>query len=153
MARDRQRELLPIHDRPELAVPVDRTVYLYPAGHQAATAAVVEPGVQRQIGNDMAVSATYIGSYSDRLWNVRSLNQGVYIGPCTLQTATGPQFFPVCSVNTNLDQRRELTMADYADGKCLGATTSTALGIQKPRPPCERAASSCERVQRQRQLR
>ena len=90
-------------------------------------------GVQRQIGNDMAVSATYIGSYSDRLWNVRSLNQGVYIpGSCTLQTATGPQFFPVCSVNTNLDQRRGLTMADYADGKYLGAVDEhTALGIQK----------------------
>jgi hypothetical protein len=90
-------------------------------------------GVQRQIGNDMAVSATYIGSYSDRLWNVRSLNQGVYIpGSCTLQTATGPQFFPVCSVNTNLDQRRKLTMADYADGKYLGAVDEhTALGEQK----------------------
>jgi hypothetical protein len=90
-------------------------------------------GVQRQVGNDMAVSATYIGSYSDRLWNVRSLNAGVYIpGSCTLQTATGPQFFPVCSVNGNLDQRRELTMADYADGKYLGATDEhTALGVQK----------------------
>jgi hypothetical protein len=90
-------------------------------------------GVQRQIGNDMAVSATYIGSYSDRLWNVRSLNQGVYIpGSCTLQTATGPQFFPVCSVNANLDQRRKLTMSDYADGKYLGAVDEhTALGEQK----------------------
>jgi hypothetical protein len=90
-------------------------------------------GVQRQIGNDMAVSATYIGSFSDRLWNVRSLNPGVYIpGSCTLQTATGPQFFPVCSVNTNLDQRRALTMSDYADGKYLGAVDEhTALGEQK----------------------
>ena len=79
------------------------------------------------------MSATYLGSYSDRLWNVRSLNQGVYIpGSCTLQTATGPQFFPVCSVNANLDQRRKLTMADYADGKYLGATDEhTALGTQK----------------------
>ena len=89
--------------------------------------------VQRQIGNDLAVSATYIGTYSDRLWNVRSLNPGVYVpGSCTLQTATGPQFFPVCSVNTNLDQRRLLTMSDYADGKYLGSTDEhTALGTQK----------------------
>ena len=89
-------------------------------------------GVQRQIGNDLAVSATYIGTYSDRLWNVRSVNQGVYIpGSCTLQTATGPQFFPVCSINGNLDQRRKLTMADYADGKYLGAVDEhTALGTQ-----------------------
>ncbi len=90
-------------------------------------------GVQRQIGNDMSVGATYIGSYSDRLWNVRSLNAGVYIpGSCTLQTATGPQFFPVCSVNGNVDQRRELTMANYETGKYLGVVDEhTAIGYQK----------------------
>ena len=90
-------------------------------------------GVQRQIGNDMSVSATYIGSYSDRLWNVRSLNAGVYIpGSCTLQTATGPQFFPVCSINGNVDQRRELTMANYETGKYLGVVDEhTAIGTQK----------------------
>jgi hypothetical protein len=89
-------------------------------------------GVQRQIGNDLAVAATYIGSYSDRLWNVRSLNEAVYIpGSCTLQTANGPQFFPVCSTIATTDQRRKLTMADYADGKYLGATDEhTALGTQ-----------------------
>ena len=53
---------------------------------------------QRQIGDNLAVSATYLGSYSDRLWNVRSLNPSVYIpGSCTLQTPTGPQFFANCS--------------------------------------------------------
>ena len=129
----RQRELLPVHDRAELTVPVDRAVHLDPAGHQAATAAVVEPeraAADRQRPGGVGDLHRH---YSDRLWNVRSLNPGVYIpGSCTLQTATGPQFFPVCSVNTNLDQRRELTMADYADGKYLGPTDEhTAFGTQK----------------------
>ena len=107
--------------------------YLYPPDIKPPRRQSWNLGVQRQIGNDMAVSATYIRSYSDRLWNVRSLNPGVYIpGSCTLQTATGPQFFPVCSVNTNLDQRRELTMADYADGKYWAPRQHTALGIQIP---------------------
>ena len=53
---------------------------------------------QRQIGDNLAASATYLGTYSDRLWNVRSLNPSVYIpGSCTLQTNTGPQFFANCS--------------------------------------------------------
>jgi hypothetical protein len=89
--------------------------------------------VQRQVGQDMALTASYLGSYSDRLWNVRSLNPGVYIpGSCTLQTATGPQFFPVCSTTATTDLRRELTMANYATGQYLGAVDEhTALGTQK----------------------
>ena len=93
---------------------------------------------QRQIGDNLAASATYLGSYSDRLWNVRSLNPSVYIpGPCTLQTPTGPQFFANCSSTpagaaTNVDLRRELTMQDYADGKYLGIVDEhTAVGDQK----------------------
>ncbi|HEV8397523.1 MAG TPA: carboxypeptidase-like regulatory domain-containing protein [Vicinamibacterales bacterium] len=91
--------------------------------------------VQRQIGNDLAVSATYLGSYSDRLWNVRSLNPGVYIpGSCTLQTPTGPQAFNPCSTNATLNFRRALTMQNYTTGKYLGVVDEhTALGYQKYR--------------------
>ena len=89
--------------------------------------------VQRQVGQNLALTASYLGSYSDRLWNVRSLNPGVYIpGSCTLQTPTGPQFFAVCSTNTTTDLRRKLTMANYDTGKYLGAVDEhTALGEQK----------------------
>jgi hypothetical protein len=77
--------------------------------------------VQRQVGENMALSASYIGTYFDRGWNVRSLNQGVYMpGSCTLETLTGRQFFPVCSTNANLQFRRELTMQNFATGKYLG---------------------------------
>ncbi len=89
--------------------------------------------VQRQIGDNLALSAIYLGTYSDRLWNVRSLNQGVYIpGSCTLETQAGPTFFPVCSVNANLDQRRVLTMQNYSVGRFLGVVDEhVALGNQK----------------------
>jgi hypothetical protein len=89
--------------------------------------------VQRQIGNNLAVSATYLGSYSDRLWNVRSLNPGVYIpGSCTLQTPTGPQTFNPCSTTNTLNNRRVLTMQNFDTGKYLGVVDEhTALGYQK----------------------
>ena len=89
--------------------------------------------LQRQVGENLAVSATYLGSYSDRLWNVRSLNQGVYIpGACTLQTPTGPQNFNPCSTTATLNFRRVLTMQDYPNGKYLGVVDEhTALGYQK----------------------
>jgi hypothetical protein len=88
---------------------------------------------QRQIGDNLAASATYLGTYSDRLWNVRSLNPGVYIpGSCTLQTATGPRFFPTCSTPATLNDRRLLTMENYAVGKYLGVVDEhTAIGDQK----------------------
>jgi hypothetical protein len=87
---------------------------------------------QRQVGNDLAVSATYLGTYSDRLWNVRAINVPRYIeGSCTLQTATGPQFFPVCSTVATTDLRRTLTMQNYAQGRFLGVVDEhIAIGDQ-----------------------
>jgi hypothetical protein len=77
--------------------------------------------VQRQIGESMVASATYIGTFLDRGWNVRSLNPGVYMpGSCTLQTPTGPQFFAVCTSTTTLNNRRKLTLQNYEQGKFLG---------------------------------
>ena len=87
---------------------------------------------QRQVGENVAVSASYLGSHSDRLWQVLSLNPGVYIpGSCTLQTPTGPQFYPTCSTTANLNNRRRLTMANFDTGKYLGVVDEhTALGRQ-----------------------
>jgi hypothetical protein len=89
--------------------------------------------VQRQIGENVAVSASYLGSYSDRLWNVRSLNEGVYIpGSCTLQTYAGATFFPTCSTQATLPFRRRLTMQNFETGKYLGVVDEhTAIGSQK----------------------
>ncbi len=55
--------------------------------------------VEQQIGEAWGVSASYLGSYSDRLWGLVALNPGVYLGlgPCTLQGVA----FPVCTTNAN----------------------------------------------------
>jgi len=90
--------------------------------------------LQRQIGENLAVSANYIGTYSDRLWNVLSLNEGTFLGtgPCTLQTPTGPQNFPVCTTNATLNFRRKLYLQNPDQGRFLGAVDEhTALGEQK----------------------
>src|SRR5688500_15285452 len=67
---------------------------------------------ERQIGDNLGVAASYIGSYGDRNWNVRSLNQGVFLGNgrCTLETETGPRSFANCTTPGTLNYRRKLTM-------------------------------------------
>ena len=89
--------------------------------------------VQRQFGDNLAASVTYIGTFQDRGWNVRSLNEGVYIpGACTLQTPTGPRTFNPCSTTQSLQFRRRLTMQNFETGKFLGTVDEhTALAEQR----------------------
>jgi hypothetical protein len=65
--------------------------------------------LEQQIGQDWGASVSYLGSYSDRLWNQVAINPGVFLGlgPCTLQGVA----YPVCTTNANLNQRRELTLS------------------------------------------
>jgi hypothetical protein len=90
-------------------------------------------GYQRQVGTGLALEATYLGSYSDRMWNVLSLNPGVYMpGSCTLQTPTGPQFFPTCTTTGSLNFRRQLALQNFDLGKYLGPVDlHTALADQR----------------------
>ena len=77
---------------------------------------------QRQFGGNDALSASYIGNYTTNLWDVVTGNPGVFLGtgPCTLNSASGPRSFPVCSTNATLDLRRELTLADPLKGQYIG---------------------------------
>jgi len=65
--------------------------------------------MERQLGADWSVSASYLGSHSDRLWYQVALNPGVFLGlgPCTL----GGVSFTTCTTNANLDRRRVLTLS------------------------------------------
>ena len=65
--------------------------------------------VERQLGTDWAVSASYLGSYADHLWYTQQLNPGVFLGlgPCTLQGV----FYPVCTTNRNVGPRRLLSVS------------------------------------------
>jgi hypothetical protein len=92
--------------------------------------------VERQLGTSWGVSATYLGSYSDRLWAQTALNNGVFLGlgPCTLNTATGPRSFPVCSTTANLNQRRVMSLQDPIKSAKIGALDlNSDVGWQKYR--------------------
>jgi hypothetical protein len=60
--------------------------------------------VEKQLGRAWQVEASYLGSYTDRLWNQVAINPGVFLGtgPCTLLGVS----YPSCSTNGNLNQRR-----------------------------------------------
>ena len=75
--------------------------------------------VQRQIGENIAVSAGYIGSYTSHLWNVRAINYGVYMPQATCTLPDGRTYTP-CSTNTNLNSRRLLSMQNWRDGQLIG---------------------------------
>ncbi len=87
--------------------------------------------MERQIGADWSVSASYLGSHSDHLWNQVALNPGVFLGlgPCTL----GGVSFAVCTTNANLDRRRVLTLSGEnpaAAGLIGNLDLHTDLGTQ-----------------------
>ena len=81
--------------------------------------------IQRQVGSNMAVSASYLGNYSTNLWEVVTGNPGTVpagvapTAPCTLNTETGPQTFPNCSA-APLPTRREITQQNPAVGRLIG---------------------------------
>ena len=62
--------------------------------------------VERQLGTAWQASASYLGSYTDRLWGQVQLNPGVFrgLGPCTIARV----LYPSCTVAGNLEQRRVL---------------------------------------------
>jgi hypothetical protein len=85
-------------------------------------------GVQRQIGENMAVSANYLGNYLMNVWGDVTGNPGTIpagasaTGPCTLRNPAAPggtQTYPNCSL-APLDVRREITQANPAVGQYLG---------------------------------
>ena len=68
--------------------------------------------VQRQINKNLFVSASYVGTQAIHLWDNIELNPGVFmgLGSCTINTATGPVTYPVCSTTGNVNQRRVLNL-------------------------------------------
>jgi hypothetical protein len=90
--------------------------------------------IERQIGSVWQVEASYLGSYTDRLWNQVAINPGVFLGlgPCTLDGV----FYPTCSTNANLNQRRVFSLSNEnpAAARLIGnLDIHTALGTQNYR--------------------
>lgn len=82
--------------------------------------------VQRQIGRDWLVSATYVGNQTQHLWVSSQLNPGQALGTgsCTLQVpnAVGnlvATTFPVCN-NAPLNARRVFSIQKPEEGRFIG---------------------------------
>jgi hypothetical protein len=62
--------------------------------------------VEKQLGTIWGVSASYLGSHTDRIWGQVALNPGEFLGnaACTINGVA----YPNCTVPANLDQRRLL---------------------------------------------
>jgi len=88
--------------------------------------------VERQLGESWQASASYLGSYLDRLWGSIQINPGVFmgLGPCTLNGV----FFATCTTAANLEQRRALTLENPREGQLLSYVSQyTAVGTQSYR--------------------
>jgi hypothetical protein len=85
--------------------------------------------VEQQVGDTWQASATYLGSYLDRLWGSIPINPGVFLGlgPCTLNGVS----YPSCTTAANLEQRRRLTLENPREGQLLSYVSQyTAIGTQ-----------------------
>src|SRR6266571_1968075 len=69
-------------------------------------------GVQRQFTPDWFASLNYVGNHALYMWTLVELNPAIFLGtdPCTLNTASGPVSYPVCSTTGNTNQRRRLNL-------------------------------------------
>jgi hypothetical protein len=74
--------------------------------------------VERQIGDDWGLSASYLGSYTDRLWNLVNLNPAVFlgVGPCTLNGVS----YATCTSPANINERRVLFLENPRDSQTIG---------------------------------
>jgi hypothetical protein len=85
--------------------------------------------VERQLGQAWGASVSYLGSYTDRLWNQVAINPGVFLGlgPCTLAGVS----YPMCTTAANLDQRRALSLENPQFGQFFGPVDlNTDAGTQ-----------------------
>jgi hypothetical protein len=74
--------------------------------------------VQKQLGTNMVVSATYLGNRTNHLWNMKALNPAVFmgLGPCVINGVS----YPTCSTTANTNQRRRLFLENPAEGQFIG---------------------------------
>jgi len=70
--------------------------------------------LQRQIGSDWLLSATYIGTETTHLWSQRQINPAVYI--------------PGSSTTANTNQRRRFSLERPADGQLMAFVSDTDYG-------------------------
>ena len=84
--------------------------------------------VEQQLGTQWGVAASYIGSYSDRIWGQVAINPGVFLTP----DQTRALGLGTSSTNANLQQRRVLSLKNPNYGQYIGGLDiNTDVGYQK----------------------
>jgi hypothetical protein len=75
--------------------------------------------VERQLGTEWQAAVSYLGNYTDRLWELIGINPAVFmgLGPCTIHGVT----YPTCSTTANTNQRRVLYLENPREGQLVGA--------------------------------
>jgi len=75
--------------------------------------------IQRQFGRDWLVTANYVGNNTIHMISGENINPAVFMGtgPCTLQTASGPVSYSVCSTTANQQNRRVDSLLNPQQGK------------------------------------
>ena len=75
--------------------------------------------IQRQLGQDWLLSANYLGTSTIHFVSGVNLNPAVFLGlgPCTLQTVSGPVNYPTCSTTANQNFRRVQYLQNPAQGQ------------------------------------
>ncbi len=74
--------------------------------------------LQKQIGAEWLVSASYLGNRTIHLWSLTQSNPAVFLGtaPCTINGVN----YSNCSTTSNQDQRRRLSLENPALGQLVG---------------------------------
>jgi hypothetical protein len=82
--------------------------------------------LQKQVGADWLVSASYLGNATSHLWTAQDINPPVFLGlnPCTLNGIS----YPTCSSTANTDQRRRLSLENPQTGQFFGSIIKTDTG-------------------------
>ncbi len=78
--------------------------------------------VQRQLGSDWLVSATYVGSESEHLWDSYQVNPAVYIPGTCAAGQYGLRVAGACSTTANQNYRRVFAINNYP-----GAVTAAGV--------------------------
>jgi hypothetical protein len=72
---------------------------------------------ERQFGEQWGVAASYLGNYTDRLWDLVPLNPAVFmgLGPCVINGVA----HPVCSTAANTNARRVISLENPRVGAVI----------------------------------
>jgi hypothetical protein len=84
--------------------------------------------LQKQLGTDWLVSASYLGNETEHMWVQQPFNPAVYIPGNCVAGQYGLTAAGACSTTANTNQRRVLALTNPAKGQYFGAINQVDAG-------------------------